>query len=47
LVLEKFNLETKNEKDHVDRLEKGLALSYDIIPKREQIEEPMTMQKIE
>jgi hypothetical protein len=47
LVLEQVKLETKDEKDHVDRLEQGLVVAYDRIPKSTQIEEPTTMQKID
>jgi hypothetical protein len=47
LVLEKVKIETKYEKYRTNRLEKGLALVYDIIPKSVQIEEPMMTQKID
>jgi hypothetical protein len=47
LVLEQVKLETKDEKDRTDRLEQGVAVAYDRIPKREQIAEPMTTQKID
>jgi hypothetical protein len=46
LVLEQFKLETKDEKDRTYRLEKGLVVSYKIIPKNAQIAEPTTMKKI-
>jgi hypothetical protein len=47
LVLEQVKLETKDEKDHVDRLEQGLVVAYDRIPKSTQTTEPTTMQKID
>jgi hypothetical protein len=47
LVLEQVKLETKDEKDHVDRLEQGLVVAYDKIPKSAQTTEPTTMQKID
>jgi hypothetical protein len=42
LVLEKFKIQTKDKKDRVDRLEQGVAATYDRIPKSAQITEPMT-----
>jgi hypothetical protein len=36
LVLKKVKLETKDKKYRVDRLEQGLIVDYDIIPKRVQ-----------
>jgi hypothetical protein len=47
LVLEKVKIENKDEKDQADRLEQGLVVAYDRIPKRVQIEEPTTTQKID
>jgi hypothetical protein len=41
LVIEQINIETKDEKDHIDRLEKGLAVAYEKILKSVQIVEPM------
>jgi hypothetical protein len=39
LVLEQVKLETKDEKDHVDRLEQGLVVAYEKIPKSAQTTE--------
>jgi hypothetical protein len=36
LVLEQAKLETKDEKDHADRLEQELVVAYDKIPKSAQ-----------
>jgi hypothetical protein len=47
LVLEQVKIETKYEKYRMDRLEKGVVVSYDKVPKSAQIEDPMTMQKID
>jgi hypothetical protein len=47
LVLEQVNLETKDEKYRADSLEQGLAVAYEKIPKRAQIAEPTTTQKID
>jgi hypothetical protein len=33
LVLEQVKLETKDEKDRADRIEQGLVVAYDRIPK--------------
>jgi hypothetical protein len=46
-VLEQFKLETKDEKYHVDRLEQGVVVAYDRIPKSVQISDPTTTQKID
>jgi hypothetical protein len=46
LVLEQVKLETKDEKYHVDRLEQGLVVAYDKIPKSAQTTELTTMQKL-
>jgi hypothetical protein len=46
-VLEQVKLKTKDEKDCADRLEQGLIVSYDGIPKRSQITKLMMMQKID
>jgi hypothetical protein len=45
LVLEQVKLDTKEEKDHVDKLEHGVIVAYDKIPQSVQIVEPTTMQK--
>jgi hypothetical protein len=47
LVLEQVNLEIKDEKDRTDRLEQGVVVAYDRIPKIMQIAEPKTTQKID
>jgi hypothetical protein len=47
LVLEQVKLETKDDKYCTDRLEQGVVVAYDIIQKSMQIEEPMTMRKID
>jgi hypothetical protein len=47
LVLEQVKIETKDEKYHVDRLVKGVAKTYDKIPKSAQIAERTTTQKID
>jgi hypothetical protein len=47
LVLEQVKLETKDEKYHMDRLEQGVVVAYDRIPKSAQIAEPTTTQKID
>jgi DNA repair exonuclease SbcCD ATPase subunit len=46
-VLEQVKLETKDEKYHMDRLEQGLVVAYDKIPKSAQTTELTTMQKID
>jgi hypothetical protein len=46
LVLEQVKLETKDEKDHDDRLKKGVVVAYDRIPKSMQIAEPTKTHKI-
>jgi hypothetical protein len=47
LVLEQVKLDTKEEKDHVDKLDHGVIVAYDKIPQSVQIAEPMTTQKID
>jgi hypothetical protein len=47
LVLEQVKLENKDKKDQADRIEQGLVVAYDRIPKRVQIAEPTTTQKID
>jgi hypothetical protein len=47
LVLDQVKFETREEKYRVDRLEQGLVVAYEKIPKSVQITEPMTMQKID
>jgi hypothetical protein len=47
LVLEQVKIDKKDKKYHTDRLEQGLAISYERIPKSMQIAEPTTMQKID
>jgi hypothetical protein len=42
LVLEQVKMETKYEKNHTDRLEQGLTVSYDKIPKNAQTTELTT-----
>jgi hypothetical protein len=44
-VLEKVKLKTRDEKYCVDRLEQGLVVANERIPKSAQIVEPMTTQK--
>jgi hypothetical protein len=47
LVLKQSNIKTKDEKDHVDRLEKGLVVAYDKIPKSAQTAELTTKKNID
>jgi len=47
LVLEQVKIETKYEKDHVDRLEQGLVVAYEKIPKSMQTIDLTTTQKID
>ena len=47
LVLEQVNLKTKDDKYHMDRLEEGLVVAYDRIPKSAQTTERTMMQKID
>jgi hypothetical protein len=47
LVLEQVKLETKDEKDHADRLEQGVVAAYNRISNSAQITEPTTTQKID
>jgi hypothetical protein len=44
-VLEKVNIETKDEKYRMNRLKQGVAVAYDRVPKSTQIVEPMTTKK--
>jgi hypothetical protein len=47
LFHEQVNFDTKDEKDHVDRLEKGLFVAYEIIPKSAQTTELTMTQHID
>jgi hypothetical protein len=47
LVLEQVKIETKDEKYHVDRLERGVVVAYEKISKSVQIAEPITTHKID
>jgi hypothetical protein len=47
LVLEQAKLETKDEKDHMDRMEQELAIAYEKIPKSAQMTELTVTQKID
>jgi hypothetical protein len=46
LVLDKVKLETKDKKYQTDRLQHGLDVAYEKIPKSVQIENPTMMQKV-
>jgi len=46
LVIEQVKIETKEEKEHMDRIDSGLVVAYDKIPKSTQMEELTTTQKI-
>jgi hypothetical protein len=47
LVLEQVKVEIKDEKDHANRLDQGLAVAYEKIPKSAQSTELTTTQKID
>jgi hypothetical protein len=47
LVLEQVKLETKYEKDHVNRLKKGLVVAYERKPKSAETTELTTTQNID
>jgi hypothetical protein len=46
-VLEQVKLETKDEKEHVDRLEQGLTVAYEKSPKSVHTLELTTTHKID